>query len=98
MVGHHGIGGDIEGKYRGQLFDALDDPAPAVFEVVVLSRTAQERPPHTAGYAVVIKNVFKGNQFLPWPGHGSSVNGWQVCLQWQRLMALSSRWLSLRYS
>jgi len=76
-IGHHRIGGNIDAKYGSQLFDALDDPAPTVFEVVALSQTAQERPPHTAGYAVIAGSVFKGNQCLPWLGHGSSVNGWQ---------------------
>jgi hypothetical protein len=33
VVAHHRIGGDIDGEYRSELLQALDDPAAPVLEV-----------------------------------------------------------------
>jgi hypothetical protein len=33
MVAHNGVGTQVNGKYRTQQFDTIDDPLAAMFEV-----------------------------------------------------------------
>jgi len=59
MVAHDGIGKQINGEYRAQQFDAIDDPLAAVFEIKTGMGifTTQECTPHASGDAVVIRCV-----------------------------------------
>jgi len=71
VVAHDRVGADIDGEYRRQQSNPVDDPLSSVFVaftgIVIL--TAQKSTAHAARGDVVVGSIRKGNQCLPWLCH-----------------------------
>jgi hypothetical protein len=74
MVGHNGIGADIECIHLSQGQHALLNPVTAVFVVVigVLITATEKGTVHTPGGAVVVGCRFQSDLVFPSAKHGVS--------------------------
>jgi hypothetical protein len=74
VIGHHGIGADIDGKDPAYGEHALPDPLPSVFVALTGMGilTAEKGATHAAGDTVVVGGSFEGDQRFPWLGHDIS--------------------------
>jgi hypothetical protein len=67
VITHDGVGQEVDGEDLGQFDEPVFQPFPAVVEVFAAVKipTAQEGPPDTAGYTVVVGGVIEAYLLAP---------------------------------
>jgi hypothetical protein len=71
MVGHHGIGTDVDGENRGQQASAVFNPLSAVLVVLaIMIKAAQKSSADTARNNMVVRGIGNGDEFFSGLSHG----------------------------
>jgi hypothetical protein len=81
VVTHDGVGAQINGKYRAQQLDTVNDPLAVVFKAEARYRilATKEGAPNATGDAVVIRRVFDEDLAISWFWHGTSLTKEAFC-------------------
>jgi len=71
MVGHNGIGADIDGEEGGEFEESVANPLTAMLETLGGEGVfpTEEGASDATGDAVVVGSGLQGDQGFPWLGH-----------------------------